>query len=144
MIYSNSKLILKVKCFVFFEKPFECLTNIWIAIDVWSRYDVLNGIDKYIQRITVCFLYPDITNLNNNEIDDFQELFLNLLLDIKDGLCNYCRSNCRTNMSTVRRGCITTFSCTTTHTADDLSIRIRLGWKKSLTFISLRRMLKTG
>ena len=49
---------------------------------------MLNGIDKYIQRITVCFLYPDITNLNNNEIDDFQELFLNLLLDIKDGLCN--------------------------------------------------------
>ena len=34
------------------------------------------------------FLYPDITDLNNNEIDDFQELFLNLLLDIKDGLCN--------------------------------------------------------
>lgn len=28
--------------------------------------------------------------------------------------------------------------------ADDLSIRTRLGWKKSLTFISLRRMLKTG
>ena len=49
---------------------------------------MLNGIDKYIQRITVCFLYPDITDLNNNEIDDFQELFLNLLLDIKDGLCN--------------------------------------------------------
>ena len=93
MIYSNSKLILKVKCFVFFEKPFECLTNIWIAIDVWSRYDVLNGIDKYIQRITVCFLYPDITNLNNNEIDDFQELFLNLLLDIKDGLCNQNRTS---------------------------------------------------
>ena len=69
---------------------------------------MLNGIDKYIQRITVCFLYPDITDLNNNEIDNFQELFLNLLLDIKDGLCNYCRSNCRTNMSTVRRGCITT------------------------------------
>lgn len=54
-----------------------------------------NGIDKYIQRITVCFLYPDITDLNNNEIDDFQELFTS-------------RSNCRTNMSTVRRGCITT------------------------------------
>ena len=88
MIYSNSMLILKVKCFVLFEKPFECLTNIWIAIDVWSRYDVLNGIDKYIQCITVCFLYPDITDLNNNEIDDFQELFLNLLLDIKDGLFN--------------------------------------------------------
>lgn len=67
---------------------------------------MLNGIDKYIQCITVCFLYSDITDLNNNEIDDFQELFLNLLLDIKDGLCNYCRSNCRTNMSTVRRGCI--------------------------------------
>lgn len=57
-------------------------------IDAWSRYDVLNGIDKYIQRITVCFLYPDITDLNNNEVDDFQELFLNLLLDIKDGLCS--------------------------------------------------------
>ena len=27
---------------------------------------------------------------------------------------------------------------------DDLSIRTRLGWKKALTFISLRRMLKTG
>lgn len=63
MIYSNSKLILKVKCFVVFEKPFECLTNISIAIDVWSRYDVLNGIDKYIQRITVCFLYPNITKI---------------------------------------------------------------------------------
>ena len=49
---------------------------------------MLNGIDKYIQRITACFLYPDITDLNTNEIDDFQELFLNLLLDIKDGLCN--------------------------------------------------------
>lgn len=36
---------------------------------------MLNGIDKYIQRITVCFLYPDIIDLNNNEIDDFQELF---------------------------------------------------------------------
>lgn len=57
-------------------------------IDAWSRYDVLNGIDKCIQRITVCFLYPDITDLNNNEIDDFQELFLNLLLDVKDGLCS--------------------------------------------------------
>ena len=33
-------------------------------------------------------MYPDITDLNNNEIDDFQELFLNLLLDIKDGLGN--------------------------------------------------------
>lgn len=49
---------------------------------------MLNGIDKYIQRITACFLYPNIIDLNNNEIDDFQELFLNLLLDIKDGLCN--------------------------------------------------------
>ena len=105
---------------------------------------MLNGIDKYIQCITVCFLYSDITDLNNNEIDDFQELFLNLLLDIKDGLCNYRRSNCRTNMSIVRRGCIITFSCTTTRTADDLSIRIRLGWKEALTFISLHRMLKTG
>lgn len=28
--------------------------------------------------------------------------------------------------------------------ADDLSIRTRLGWKKALTFISLRRMLKTA
>ena len=36
---------------------------------------MLNGIDKYIQRIKVCFLYPDIIDLNNNEIDDFQELF---------------------------------------------------------------------
>jgi len=24
---------------------------------------MLNGIDKYIQRITVCFLYPDITKI---------------------------------------------------------------------------------
>ena len=37
--------------------------------------------------------YPDITDLNNNEIDDFQELFLNLLLDIKDGLCNQNRTS---------------------------------------------------
>ena len=34
-------------------------------------------------------------------------------------------------MSTVRRGCIITSSCTTTQTADDLSIRTRLGWKKA-------------
>lgn len=54
---------------------------------------MLNGIDKYIQCITVCFLYSDITDLNNNEIDDFQELFLNLLLDIKDGLCNQNRTS---------------------------------------------------
>ena len=47
-------------------------------------------------------------------------------------------------MPTVRRGCIITSSCTTTRTADDLSIRIRLGWKEALTFISLHRMLKTG
>ena len=33
------------------------------------------------------FLYPDIINSNNEGKDYFQELFLNLLLDIKDGLC---------------------------------------------------------
>lgn len=56
-------------------------------IDAWSRYDLLEGKDKYIQRVIICFLYPDIINSNNEGIDDFQELFLNLLLDIKDGLC---------------------------------------------------------
>ena len=52
-----------------------------------SRYDLLECKDKYIQRVIVCFLYPDIINSNNEGINDFQELFLNLLLDIKDGLC---------------------------------------------------------
>ena len=56
-------------------------------IDAWSRYDLLEGKDRYIQRVIICFLYPDIINSNNEGIDDFQELFLNLLLDIKDGLC---------------------------------------------------------
>ncbi len=51
-----------------------------------SRYDLLECKDKYIQRVIVCFLYPDIINSNNEGINDFQELFLNLLLDIKDGL----------------------------------------------------------
>lgn len=51
-----------------------------------SRYDLLECKDKYIQRVIVCFLYPDIINSNNEGINDFQELFLNLLLDIKDCL----------------------------------------------------------
>ncbi len=54
---------------------------------------MLNGIDKYIQRITVCFLYPDITDLNNNKIDDFQELFLNLLLDFADAYAAWQRGS---------------------------------------------------
>lgn len=57
-------------------------------IDAWNRYDKLEGVDKAVQRITVCFLYPDITSKDNDYIDDFQELFLNLLLDVKNGLCS--------------------------------------------------------
>lgn len=55
--------------------------------------DFLYYLFNLILQFIVCFLYPDITNLNNNEIDDFQELFLNLLLDIKDGLCNQNRTS---------------------------------------------------
>ncbi|VEJ21501.1 hypothetical protein [Neisseria animaloris] len=57
-------------------------------IEAWNRYDLLEGIDKAVQRITVCFLYPDIAEESNDGIDDFQELFLNLLLDVESGLCN--------------------------------------------------------
>ena len=56
-------------------------------VEAWNRYDSLEGVDKAIQRITVCFLYPDIAEESSDEIDDFQELFLNLLLDVESGLC---------------------------------------------------------
>ena len=56
-------------------------------VEAWNRYDSLEGVDKAIQRITVCFLYPDIAEESSDGIDDFQELFLNLLLDVESGLC---------------------------------------------------------
>ena len=52
-------------------------------VEAWNRYDSLEGVDKAIQRITVCFLYPDIAEESSDGIDDFQELFLNLLQMLK-------------------------------------------------------------
>jgi len=56
----------------------------------WANYEILEGKEKSIQRITVSFLYPRIAEKNRLLGDVYEELFLflELLFEIEDVLCD--------------------------------------------------------
>ena len=56
----------------------------------WANYEILEGKEKSIQRITVSFLYPRIAEKSRLLGDVYEELFLylELLYEIEDVLCD--------------------------------------------------------
>ena len=56
----------------------------------WANYEILEGKEKSIQRITVSFLFPRIAEKSRLLGDIHEELFLylELLYEIEDVLCD--------------------------------------------------------